>query len=275
MRQTNFFDVERPPPERPPLVVAYGVGVDSTAMLVGLHQKGYRPDLILFADVGGEKPETYAYIPVMQKWLAKVGFPPIVTVRYRPQEGHYTTLEESCLVLGTLPSWAFHRKGCSLKWKRDPQDRYVWSWEPAVEAWRAGLKVSKCIGFDCGSTDQKRGRKLTSDRWYNYIYPLIEWKWDRERCIEEIRAAGLPVPVKSACFFCPSTKPEELIQLHKKHPDLCERIKAMETAAAPRQRLRKIKGLWGEERAATKNKPASTGRMTDFLELLDEQRAAG
>lgn len=36
-----------------PLVVAYGMGVDSTALLVGLHQRGLRPDLILFADVLG------------------------------------------------------------------------------------------------------------------------------------------------------------------------------------------------------------------------------
>lgn len=34
-----------------PVTVAYGIGVDSTAMLVGLHQRGIRPDLILFADM--------------------------------------------------------------------------------------------------------------------------------------------------------------------------------------------------------------------------------
>ena len=33
-----------------PLMVAYGMGVDSTAMLVGLHARGIRPDAILFAD---------------------------------------------------------------------------------------------------------------------------------------------------------------------------------------------------------------------------------
>lgn len=62
------------------LVVAYGMGVDSTAMLVGLHQRGVRPDLILFADTGGEKPETYAYLPIIQAWLERVGFPPVVVV---------------------------------------------------------------------------------------------------------------------------------------------------------------------------------------------------
>lgn len=34
---------------RSPLSVAYGVGVDSTAMLVGYYQRGIRPDLIIFS----------------------------------------------------------------------------------------------------------------------------------------------------------------------------------------------------------------------------------
>jgi hypothetical protein len=44
-----------------PLVVAYGGGVDSTAMLVGFKQRGVRPNLILMADPGSEKDETYQY----------------------------------------------------------------------------------------------------------------------------------------------------------------------------------------------------------------------
>lgn len=34
-----------------PLVVCYGAGRDSTALLVGLWRRGIRPDLILFAEV--------------------------------------------------------------------------------------------------------------------------------------------------------------------------------------------------------------------------------
>src|SRR3954449_10591686 len=76
-------DTQRPYPDCP-LVVAYGLGVDSTALLVEFAQRGIRPDLILFADTGGAKPETYAYLPVIQDYLAGVGFPHVVTVRYAP-----------------------------------------------------------------------------------------------------------------------------------------------------------------------------------------------
>jgi 3'-phosphoadenosine 5'-phosphosulfate sulfotransferase (PAPS reductase)/FAD synthetase len=48
-----------------PLIVAYGLGVDRTAMLIEFARRSIRPDLILFADTGGEKPETYAYLPIM------------------------------------------------------------------------------------------------------------------------------------------------------------------------------------------------------------------
>ena len=34
----------------------------------------------------------------------------------------------------------------------------------------------------------------------------MEWGWDRDRCIRAIQEAGLPLPGKSSCFFCPSMK---------------------------------------------------------------------
>jgi hypothetical protein len=40
--------------DAPPLVVSFGGGVDSTAMLVGFHQRRIRPDLIMMADPGSE-----------------------------------------------------------------------------------------------------------------------------------------------------------------------------------------------------------------------------
>ncbi|MBW4025517.1 MAG: hypothetical protein HIU92_20750 [Proteobacteria bacterium] len=52
-----------------PIIVAYGMGVDSTAMLIGLRDRKVRIGLILFADTGSEKPETMAYLPVIQAWL--------------------------------------------------------------------------------------------------------------------------------------------------------------------------------------------------------------
>lgn len=44
-------------PAEVPLVMADGLGVNSIALLIQLSRSGIRPDLILFADTGSEKPE--------------------------------------------------------------------------------------------------------------------------------------------------------------------------------------------------------------------------
>src|SRR5580765_5479567 len=122
----------RPLPDCP-LVVAYGLGVNSTAMLIEFARRDIRPDLILFADTGGEKPETYRYMSVIRPFLQRVGFPDVVTVRYQPKRAVYHTLEGQCLHTGTLPSLAYGGKSCSLKYKRAPQDKFILARYPPAE----------------------------------------------------------------------------------------------------------------------------------------------
>jgi hypothetical protein len=219
--------------QKQPLVVAYGMGVDSTAMLVGLHQRGERPDLILFADTGDEKPETYAYLPVINAWLESVGFPQVVVVKNpRPVSGD-KSLSDSCLRLGTLPALAYGMHQCSLVWKLDPQQKYIKQWKPAIQARAAGLKVINCVGYDAGPRDSCRQYKAEGKEkpGFSNRFPLIEWGWDRERCEAEIAAAGLPVPVKSACFHCPASKKHEIVWLSKHQPELYAKALRMEDGA--------------------------------------------
>src|SRR5437588_9343858 len=139
-----------PPALRPhpdcPLVVAYGLGVNSTAMLVEFARRNIRPDLVLFADTAGEKPETYAYLRVIRPFLARVGFPDVVVVRYRPTRAAYHTLEQQCLHTGTPPSLAYGGKSCSLKYKRTPQDDYILQVYPEPQVRRAGGRVVRALG---------------------------------------------------------------------------------------------------------------------------------
>jgi hypothetical protein len=250
-----------PPAARPfpdcPLAVAYGLGVDSTAMLVEFVRRGVRPDLVLFADTGGEKPETYAYLPVIQRYLAVAGFPAVTTVRYEPRRAAYHTLEQQCLHTGTLPSLAYGGKSCSLKYKRTPQDRYILRRYPPAEVVGAGRRVVRAIGFEAGEerrtfahevraagpeADGRMSREAWLDRHYfaNW-YPLLEWGYDRERCRGIIAAAGLPVPPKSACFFCPASKKAEIRWLGERHPELLER--ALEIERNAQAKLTSVRGL--------------------------------
>src|SRR5580700_5195296 len=191
-----------------PLMLAYGLGVDSTAVLVGLKQTGVRPDAILFADTKSEKSSTYEYLPIIQAWLAKVDFPPVTVVEYKVKNfknwPRYEGLLQNCLTNGTLPSLAFGFKSCSLKWKVTPQNNWTKEWAPAQEQWARGEKVRKIIGYDASPKDRKRYALAVGveDPAYIYDYPLISWGMDREAAKDLIRSEGLPVPPKSACVMC-------------------------------------------------------------------------
>lgn len=248
-----------------PVMVAYGGGVDSTAMLIELVERGERIDMVLFADTGSEKPATYLYVWLFSQWLADRGVK-IEVVRYEPQNFKhfppYRSLDENCFTNGTLPSISFGFSSCSQKWKVEPQNKWTERWGPAVRVWAAGGKVVKLIGYDDGARDQKRyahAEGYTDDR-YEYRYPLREWGWDREACADRIRAAGLPVPPKSACFMCGAMKPWEV---HTLGPAQLRRIVLLEARAKPR--LRNVEGLW---RKAVKGRNGATprpGAMTDYI----------
>lgn len=245
-----------------PLVVSYGAGVDSTAVLVGLYNRGIRPDLIMFANVGGEKDQTYAYIPMMNAWLTKIGFPTITEVKYQAKNFKhwppYRSLEENCLTNGTLPSIAFGFGSCSQKWKASPQDKFLKAWEPAIQAWRAGGRVTKVIGYDCSGRDSQRrtyaDKATKGEEKYAYWYPLQDWGWDRDECMRQISQAGLAVPFKSSCFFCTAMQPAEVDALPQ---DKLRRLVLLEARAKPR--LKSTEGLW---RSSTKRRP---GSMTEYI----------
>lgn len=252
---------------KPPIVVAYGMGVDSTALLVGMVKKGIRPDLILFADTEAEKQETYDFEKHMQRFLNREGFPPIVTVKYQPVNFKnyppYTGLETNCLTNGTLPGISFGPASCSQKWKQQPQHNFLKNWQPAVDAWKSGLKVVKLIGFDDSPTDRRRTYRAANskdDRRYQYRMPLQEWHWDREECKRQIRSVGLPVPPKSSCFFCLAMKPHEVDALPK---EKLRRIVRMEARAYPR--LRKSEGLWRSFVKGKRGGVPRPGSMTQYI----------
>jgi len=276
-------------------VVSYGMGLDSTAMLVLMARAGIRPDLIIFSDTGGETPETYAYLDVINAWLREQGFPTVTVVQYEPTRAPYTTLEGKCIENQTLPSLAFGGHSCALVFKRDVMVKYL-----------KGLNIEgpieKFIGYDDSKADRRRraksdrvtdklrlkvvaraeqGRAPLADQWEanrcSFRYLLQEQGLERPALAAIIEAAGLPVPDKSACFFCPATKPSEVVALKLKHPDLYERAVAMERGARDgRHGLQTKAGLgmggWAWEWLRDCDDPSAAA---DFLKARGAKVAAG
>ena len=110
--------------------------------------------------------------------------------------------------------------------------------------WQAGNRVTRFIGYDAGERKRyEHSRKFNeADKKYENRYPLIEdWHWTRDDCIRAIQEAGLPLPGKSSCFFCPSMRAEEIIDLREHYPDLFRRALALEDNA--RANLKTVRGL--------------------------------
>ena len=231
------------PDDGAPIIVSYGGGVDSTAMLIAMKSQAIIPDLILFADTGGEKPSTYTYVREIDAWLQGWSAPKVTWVKRKTSDRvDYHTLEGNCLDNETLPSLAFGFHSCALKWKVEPQDQYLKGvrrgpnrrpgWEPALRAWEKGVKPIKLIGYNASPRDTARHQRAKAeDAKFRYRFPLQVLKWTRERCVEEIVREGLPVPLKSACFFCPASKKWELWWLAGAHPDLLLRALKLERKA--------------------------------------------
>lgn len=237
-----------------PVIACYGGGTNSTAMLIGMAEKEQRCDLILFADTGSEKPNTYEHNNFFSDWLVENGMPAITNVmNEQPMCKRDGSLENECLRLGVLPSKAYGWGSCSMKWKRDPQDKYIRKWQPAIKQLKEGKKIVKLIGYDAG--EPVRINKLLNfqDERFETIVPLFEWDWDRVDCMRTIKRHGLKLPGKSACFFCPSSKKQEIFDLERNYPELANRAVRME-----------------QNMDSHKTKVIGLGRYFSWTELLNE-----
>lgn len=221
-----------------PKIVAFGCGVDSVANIALMYKKGIIPDAIIFADTGGEKKQTYEYLEYFNNILISIGFPEISKVKYQTKEGEEITLKQDILNNKTLPGIVFGYKTCSEKFKIRPTDKFIKHDLGIVE-------FDKYIGFNF---DEKRRVRESDNKNCHNIFLLIEEKLNRKHCIELIKSMGWKVPVKSACFFCPSAKKWEILNLSD---DEKRQVKEIESNAT---NVMEVKGL---------------GRSYSWTELLE------
>ena len=245
-------------PPNAPIIVSNGVGVDSVALLVELHQLSVVPDAIVTALVGrgaygNEHPRFYAYLPVLETWLAEVGFPPIQYVWYEMKRSAkyfpYKSLAGNCLANRTLPSISFRRHhSCSLKFKGAEIDRWVTQQYGERSCYRlVGYDLSEGARAARFSIKTKPDGPRARDC---FVYPLQQLGLDRAGCEAVIAAAGLPSPGLSACVFCAAMKPQEIDVLDAESLWL---IVILEAHA--QINLKKIRGLWGHGE-----------RMTEYIQ---------
>ena len=180
-------------------ILSNGGGVQTFAIqcLVAQGEIG-KPDLVLFADTGGESSQTYLHIKNVQKpLLAQLGIP-FISIKRSPD-----TLFWHSYNLGVTPRPPL----CSWMFKRDPVNRYL---KPLGHH-----RVMIGISLD----EESRGYKKSAVSWVENIYPLLELELTRADCIDAITRQGLPVPPKSGCWFCPYKRTSQWFDLKRDFPD--------------------------------------------------------
>lgn len=85
----------------------------------------------------------------------------------------------------------------------------------------AAVKATVAIGISVDEIERANNRRVEAHE--QIVYPLLDLRLRRDDCMRIIREAGLPVPPKSACFFCPFRSPGAWLDQAHDEPDLFAR----------------------------------------------------
>lgn len=201
-------------------MISFGGGVNSTAMIILLVEQGWKGPIV-FADVGDESqpcehPETLCFLTYFEReYLRSHG---LELTRLQPGDEWHSKkasigLYSRCLAQNIIPLCSV--RWCSVEWKRDP-----------IEKWRKAHEIAKTNIGICADEP----RRVRNDP--EISYPLVEHGVTRTGCIRIIEQAGLSVPRKSGCWFCPNQRLGEWRRLLFDHPELYEKAELLEENAS-------------------------------------------
>lgn len=261
-------------------VANYGMGTNSTAMLIKATVLGIILDIIVTSDTGDERERTYEYLDLFSAWLVAHGQPPVTVTRWVRKDGTFISISALSLARKELPSKAYGLSGCTSKWKQQPIDKLI-KGDPRVQAaWARGELVERWIGYDADEPERAermlaknpqptlvRGGKTEIIPSWKWRCPLVEWNMGRDECVATIRDAGLPLPGKSACFHCPSTTKLEIDRMATEEPEMLARALEIEDAARSTGELQTVKGLG--RRFAWRD--YIEGRAADAVDSVDQE----
>jgi hypothetical protein len=208
---------------------SFGGGVQSMAALVLAAEGRIDYRTFLFANVGddSEYPATMVYLrEVAMPFAAKHGLD-LIELHKTRRDGTRETLwgklhrtERSIDIPMRLQSGAPGNRSCTADFKI----RVVSKWMRAHGATKTNPGTVG-IGISVDEIQRMKPSQLSHLR---NAHPLIDLELNREDCKAVIRDAGLPVPPKSSCFFCPFHTRKEWTRIYDEHPDLFQKSVSLE-----------------------------------------------
>lgn len=241
-------------------VFSYGGGVQSTASLVLAAQGKIDYKAFLFCNVGNdsEHPATLAYVHDVAIPYAKEHGIELIELQRTWQKGEragqpvslYSELTNlKSRTAGGIPvrlgkDGMPGNRSCTIDFKIKVVDR----WLKEHRAKNEGAQVG--IGISLDEFQRMRKGIDPETPWKELVYPLIDLRMTRQDCINVIEQAGLPVPPKSSCYFCPMHSMPVWQEMRNKEPELFQKACDLEDIMRSR-----AKGLGVDIWFTTKRKP--------------------
>lgn len=118
----------------------------------------------------------------------------------------------------------------------------------ACDACDAGNPATVGVGISLDEIMRANSRRV--EPYERVVYPLIGLgeetglKLNRQDCTQLIRRAGLPVPPKSSCFFCPFHRPSAWTELRREQPELFDKSVTLERTLNDRRAVLGKDPVW-------------------------------
>lgn len=222
-------------------VISYGGGVQSTALLVLAATGRIDFPVFLFANVGddSEDPATLEYVRRYAKPYAAAHGIELNELHRQRRDGTVETLfgrltrhgSRSLPIPVRMPSGAPGTRSCTADFKIKVVGRWL-------KAHGGSAATPATVGIGISLDEIERVNKRRAEPYERPVYPLLEHSppLRRHDCEWIIADAGLPVPGKSACWFCPFRRPQTWAETRRDRPDVFERACDLEDLLNSRRR---------------------------------------
>jgi hypothetical protein len=204
-------------------IFSYGGGVQSTAALVLAAQGEIDFPVFLFANTGddSELPDTLRYVrEVAMPYAAAHGIELQEVRRTRRDKTPAPTLYQAVVEHPTeiaIPIFyedgSHGRRACTKHWKTVPIAKWT-------KAHGATPETPATLGLGISIDEWHRANMTSRFAWQTVSYPLLDLRMNRADCAALIERAGLPVPRKSSCWFCPFRRRGDWTKMKQENPSL-------------------------------------------------------
>lgn len=229
--------------------VSYGGGVQSTALLVLAAERIIDFPVFLFANVGddSEDPKTLEYIEQHAKPYAARHDIKLFDLDRIKRDGTVETLHgrlvkeesRSLPIPIRMSNGAPGNRSCTANFKIE----VVGKWLKANGATEHNKAV---VGIGISLDEIQRVNNRRAMPYEIPTYPLLDHTPALRRidCERIITAAGLPVPPKSACWFCPFHRPATWAEMRRDRPELFQRACDLENLLNERRTVLEKDPVW-------------------------------